>query len=276
VDKAEGQRKKFEREEKGNSRERERGREREREELGAVMEIELGLLIVIVIIIGAYFVLLTLSVERNWFNWRRHRRLSNVALPGPWRHKRWGMWLLLGTRGISFFYAIAIYFQMLASVDWDPTLFIFFTVWNYTMYTIFFGCLFTASIIYLRRHRFKLPRTAKSFYGIGHHVEAESDEVEEEELDKEGDSKRSTKIFIRVCWVLFEVVSTMVFLVDIAVWTILLPSAEKNGSEGGVLNFSSFNVHASNALFVLVELLLNRFTFVYRFVLVCGPIYLDR
>eukprot|EP01102_Stenamoeba_stenopodia_P008135 TRINITY_DN2315_c0_g1_i1.p1 TRINITY_DN2315_c0_g1~~TRINITY_DN2315_c0_g1_i1.p1 ORF type:complete len:317 (+),score=52.72 TRINITY_DN2315_c0_g1_i1:44-994(+) len=231
------------------------------------MEVELGLLLVIVLIIATYFVLFTLAVERKWFRWNRHKRLSNVALPGPWRHKSWGMWVLLVTRGISFGYAIGIYFQMLASVDWKPELFIFFTVWNYTMYTIMFGCLFVASLIYLRRHRFKLPSTAKSFYGIGHHVEGESDDVEEEDVDKDGDSSRKMRIFVRVCWVLFEIVSTMVFLVDIVVWTILLPAAEKDGSSSGVLNFSSFNVHASNALFVLVELLLNRFTYVYSHVL---------
>jgi len=88
--------------------------------------------------------------------------------------------------------------------------------------------------------------------------------------DKDADDHEAgnkTKFFVVTMWVMFEVCATMVFLVDIVVWTLLLPSLGEEDRGKLLLNFSSYNVHGTNAVFMLVELLLNRFEFVFSHVL---------
>jgi hypothetical protein len=94
------------------------------------MEVVLGLLFLMILMIGTYFVLFTLSVERGWFRWSRQRRLSDIALPGPWRNRKWTHWFLLSTRTFSFLYACGIWTgAIIPSLSSQTDLFAFYTIW---------------------------------------------------------------------------------------------------------------------------------------------------
>lgn len=130
-------------------------------------------------------------------------------------------------------------------------MFAFYTMWNYLMFTVFFGCVLVATLVYLRRHGWRFPEEASSY-----------DSVDDLEYDlDERDSRFRIAAFVKVTWIMFEIVFSCVFLVDIVVWTILLPFSISQHDEGAIVNFVSFNVHASNVLFVLVEAFFNRIKF---------------
>lgn len=60
---------------------------------------------------------------------------------------------------------------------------------------------------------------------------------------------------------ILEIELPTALLLDTVTWTVLLPSAEDNGSEDDYLCFTSYVMHASNIVLLVTELLLNRVPF---------------
>jgi hypothetical protein len=69
-------------------------------------------------------------------------------------------------------------------------------------------------------------------------------------------------VIARVAWVLFEVSFAVAFLVSFIVTYVLIPGAMKRGASiDNFFNFAALAMHNANAIFMAIELALNRFPF---------------
>jgi len=72
-----------------------------------------------------------------------------------------------------------------------------------------------------------------------------------------------SKFSANFLWVLFQMMFSYACLVCLVVWLILLPATYiKFGAHHGLLSFPAISMHNANVLFMLVEMRLNRLTFV--------------
>jgi hypothetical protein len=103
---------------------------------------------------------------------------------------------------------------------------IYFTVWNYTLLTVYFAL---ATWYSLRR--------------------LHSDT---------GGNRYATNLTQRFFLIVYPIVLTMTFFVDAITWEVLFPDSVASHTEYAFLNFSSINMHSINFFMMMVELLLNR------------------
>eukprot|EP00042_Codosiga_hollandica_P046879 m.499489 g.499489 ORF g.499489 m.499489 type:complete len:294 (-) comp57323_c2_seq2:605-1486(-) len=152
------------------------------------------------------------------------------------------------TRCFTALYTLAILVYSVATNSFRC--FTFYTFWNFTLLTVYFWCAAFNSVYAL------MPRSAYC------------DMVE-------GSSFSRIYVLARVMWVLFQVCSTMVVLVDVVLWGILFPNT--SGSDRSVdLTFDSFNVHGANFVFMMFELFMSRIQFTpphFIFVVILPMLY---
>jgi len=212
------------------------------------MEFSLGLVFLMIVIVVIYTGFFMLCLLKKWFYFNRHDRLADIALPGPWRHRSWSFWMLFGFRGATAVYAAYIFIGSLTGGFIQGLA--FFTMWNYCMFTLYFLFVFIASAVFL-------VKTMMSDKNLAH-------SVAKSYIDEDEEPRLILRVAAKTLWIAFEICCTLVFLVDITVWAILLPNAEDTNSGstvGDIVNFYSFNVHASNALFMMFEMFWNRLSF---------------
>jgi len=89
---------------------------------------------------------------------------------------------------------------------------------------------------------------------------------------------RHTRMFCSVVWVWFEVMFSCAILVCLVVWLVLIPYATRYvHNPPKFFNFLNLSVHNLNVVFMIIEALLNRLSFVgqhFVFIVYYGIVYL--
>lgn len=192
------------------------------------MKIDPVLWVVMVAIALGNIVTTIVASRKGWFHWERCTEhslgVSTVSHPA----------VLLFTRFISFVFCLTILIIILADAPKGQG-FRFYTVWNFTLVVVYFFFALAQSIrAYF--HNFVLSEVAKQSF------------------------------FDRATYILFQVCISMSFLVDVVLWSILYPNAVHSDDEDccyQYTNFFSITVHGINLALMLVDLFLNRVTFVH-------------
>ncbi|KJE94814.1 hypothetical protein CAOG_05392 [Capsaspora owczarzaki ATCC 30864] len=185
------------------------------------MEIVIGLIVTVVFIALALALLMFVANRKQWHGWKelhQHHVLESHLVKARW---------LLSWRAFCFVYCVVIWIYTLAVSGNKGGFFSFYTIWNYSMLTVYFG---SATFYTLSHRNVHTPTPVELFWR-------------------------------RSIWVLFEICLVMATLVDAVTWAILYPQSVRDDNTDLVLNVSSYHIHALNFVFILVDGIMNNFVF---------------
>eukprot|EP00042_Codosiga_hollandica_P038328 m.311453 g.311453 ORF g.311453 m.311453 type:complete len:281 (-) comp55361_c1_seq1:271-1113(-) len=185
-----------------------------------------ALIVVLVFIFLFLFIAIGVVRAKQWFHWPT---LSATHLVDSYWISPSSIGII---RGVLFIYCLFILvFSYIFAVG---TSFRFYTFWNFSLLTLYF---LLSSIHSLLAHRNRAVYQQVVDYHTG---------------------TPFMRFFACSTWTLFQMMATTVFLVDTVLWLILYPLATTPDELATVLNFSSYNVHGANVVFLLMELFLNK------------------
>jgi len=177
--------------------------------------------------------ILVVGHRRKWIDWdfirlHKNRLYDSSSLGQP-------LFLLL-IRVMFFLWCIAM--VVVALIDKEDQYFWYFTLWSYSLLTVYFGL--------------------TSYYSIQERIRRRRGD-ESRPVDEE----HSWGSFLgNFTWVLYHISFAMVFYVDLVVWGVLFPYANDEVREK-VLNLESYASHGINLFQMMVEFLFNTIPFAF-------------
>eukprot|EP00730_Choanoeca_flexa_P012172 TRINITY_DN3536_c0_g1_i1.p2 TRINITY_DN3536_c0_g1~~TRINITY_DN3536_c0_g1_i1.p2 ORF type:complete len:291 (+),score=42.37 TRINITY_DN3536_c0_g1_i1:1299-2171(+) len=192
-----------------------------------------GLWAVMALFVLVLFLFSLFAYRNNWYHWEK---CTPLALAGSFASSPK---VLMIYRILIALYCFSILMWLVARPR-GQFAYYFYTIWNFTMLTLYFGMAASQSVA-----------ASQKAFNLS--------------------SSYAVSFFDRLTMILFEVCMTMVFLVDVVLWTVLYPQAKHQMEHSDdddaccekFLNFDSYNVHGFNLIFMLGELSLNRIPIVW-------------